>query len=862
MFRQVRPAIWLAIAVLVSFYFPQSAESSQATGAGGTVQGIVTDPSGAPVPNAQVELKNDIGQYNQTVKSAADGVFRLANVPPNTYQLEITSPGLRTFQQSVDVRTQVPIQVKAALSLASSTETVTVTASAAAIENVPTPHTDVSQNMLANLPVASTGQGLSDAITLSAGGVVADSNGFFHPQGDHAETTYVVDGQPISDQQNKTFGTQLPPNAFQSLELITSSPNAEYGDKTGLVVNAQTRSGLGQRPTASLDTYYGSFGTFGEDATFGIGGSNWGNFFVADSSRSGRFLDSPEFSPLHDIGNTETIFDRVDYQPGGHDSFHLDMSGARNWFQVPNTYDQINQDQRQQATTLSFGMGYQHTFSPETLLTVTPFFRQDHVQYYPSRDPFDDTPATVNEDRHLTNWGTRADVSYANGMNNVKVGLQLMQTRLNENFGFALTDPTFNPVCLTSGGAPVTLPNITNASACGRLGYVANPNLSPGLVPYDLSRNGSLFHFRGAANINQQAVYLQDTFTFKNLTITPGIRYDNYSGVTGDHAFQPRIGISYLIKPTNTVIRASYDRTLETPYNENLLLSSTTGAGGLSSNILGAFGSQALQPGSRSSYDAGIQQAAGKNIQISADYFWKYTDNAFDFDTLFNTPLTFPIEWRKSKIDGVSARISTKNLHGFQAYMTLGHTRARFFGPENGGLIFNSPLNVGAFRIDHDQAFQQTSFFRYQYKKEGPWVAFTWRYDSGEVAGSVTDLADALALTADQQTAIGFSCGSQSASLGHPITSCAGNYSTSRINIPAPGTYDPDRNPPRVAARNLFDASVGIDNLFHRDRLKTKLKFTAVNITNQASLYNFLSTFSGTHWVTPRSYQVVLGWVY
>ncbi len=671
-----------------------------------------------------------------------------------------------------------------------------------------------------------------------------------------------MDGQPISDQQNKTFGTQLPPNAFQSLELITSSPNAEYGDKTGLVVNAQTRSGLGQKPTASLDTYYGSFGTFGEDATFGIGGSNWGNFFVADSSRTGRFLDTPEFYPAHDIGNTQTIFDRFDYQPGGHDSFHLDMSGARNWFQVPNTYDQPNQDQRQQATTLSLNLGYQHTFTPQTLFTVTPFFRQDHVQYFPSRDAFDDNPATVAENRHLTNWGTRADISYANGMNNLKLGLQIMQTRLNENFAFGLTDPTFNPVCLTAAGEPVATPSITNVAACKGLGYVPNPGLSPGLVPFDLSRNGSLFHFTGGANINQQAVYLQDTFTYKNLTLTPGIRFDNYSGITSDHMFQPRIGVSYLVKRTNTVLRASYDRTLETPYNENLVLSSTTGAGGLASNVFGAFAGQALTPGTRNAYDTGFQQAAGKNLQISADYFWKFTDNAFDFDTLFNSPITFPIEWRKSKIDGVSARISTRTLHGFQAYTTLGHTRARFFGPENGGLIFNSPLNAGAFRIDHDQSFQETTFLRYQYKKEGPWAAFTWRFDSGEVAGSVTDLADALTLSGDQQAAIGFFCGNQFASLNHPISSCSTNYGTQRINIPAAGTFNPDHNPPRVAARNLFDVSLGIDNLFRTEKLKTTLKFTAVNVTNEASLYNFLSTFSGTHWVTPRSYQIALGWVY
>lgn len=200
-----------------------------------------------------------------------------------------------------------------------------VEASADVLENVPSAHTDADQTLLSKLPISSSGQGLSDAIRLTSGGVVADSSGFFHPQGDHGETTYVVDGQPISDQQNKTFSTQLPPNAFQSLELVTSAPNAEYGDKTGLIVNTVTRSGLGQKPTVSLETYYGSFGTFGEDATFGIGGAKWGNFLVADSKRSGRFSDSPEFTPFHDKGNSESIFDRIDFQPTNRDSLHLNL---------------------------------------------------------------------------------------------------------------------------------------------------------------------------------------------------------------------------------------------------------------------------------------------------------------------------------------------------------------------------------------------------------------------------------------------------------------------------------------------------------------------------------------------------------
>lgn len=855
----LRIGVFLLALVLTGSFVLSAA---QATGNGATVQGIVTDPTGALVSGAKVSLQNSVTGHQQSASTDADGSFRLTNVPPNQYHLEITSPGFQTYVQDIPLHSQVPFQVKAVLALAGSTETVDVHASADVVENVPEAHTDVSQSLLQNLPVSSTGQGLSDAITLSSGGVVADSNGFFHPQGDHAETTYVVNGQQISDQQNKTFSTQLPTNAFQSLELITSAPSAEYGDKTGLIVNAVTRSGLGQKTTASLDTYYGSFGTFGEDATFGIGGSKWGNFLVLDSSRSGRFLDTPEFTPFHDKGNTETIFDRVDYQPTGSDSLHLDMFAARNWFQIPVTYDQLEQDQRQQARTLSFSLGYQHTFNPQTLMTIAPWVRQDRVNYYPSADPFNDQPATINQDRHLTNWGSRVDLAYANKYNDIKIGTNLQQTRLAENFGLGLTDPAFNPVCLMASGAPVTTPSFVNPSMCAPAGYLQNPGLLPGLVPFDLTRNGALLHFHAKDNINEQTAFAQDSITLKNLSVQLGVRFDHYDGLSSDNLVQPRIGLSYLLKSTGTVFRGSFTRSLETPYNENLLFSSATGAGGLGADLFGRFGGQALRPGHRNQYSVGFEQGIKKYLQINASYFWKFTKNAFDFDTLFNTPVAFPIEWRQSKIDGLSVRLATSNIHGFQAYSTFGHTRARFFGPEVGGLIFNSPLSTGAFRIDHDQVFQQTSYLRYQHGKDGVWAMFTWRYDSGEVAGSVTDLADALALTGDEQAAIGFFCGSERASLAQPITSCSADYGATRLNIPAPGTFNPDHNPPRIAARNIFDAGVGTDNLFHKEKLKTSLKLTAVNITNNAALYNFLSTFSGTHWVSPRSYTVTLGWAY
>ncbi len=836
--------------------------AAQSLGGAGTVEGVVVDPSGAAVPQATVELTNPITSYKNVTRSDASGNFRFTNVPPNPYHLAVTASAFAPYSQDLTVRSAVPMSVKAALAIAGGTSTVTVESGEHMLENVPYAHNDLDRAVFDKLPTLSPGSSLSDAIILSTPGVAADSNGFFHPLGDHAQVTYSVDGQPISDQQSKQFSTQIPLNAIQSMELITGSPNAEFGDKTSLVVNAQTRSGLGQKAFGRLAGEYGSFGTMSEEASLGFGSARIGNFLVVNSIRSGRFLDTPEFRPYHDTGNNGTIFDRFDFQPTARDAFHLNLFAARNWFEVPNTLDQPNQDQRQRVLTFNIAPGYQHTFNARTLLTISPFYRQDQLNYYPSGDLFADTPATLAQQRRLANFGVKADVAHTRGRHNVKAGIQTMQTRLGEAFTLGLTDPAFNPVCVSAGGDAQALPSVTDPAQCIAAGFMANPGLNPGLVPFDLTRGGSLFHFNGSANVTQAAFYAQDAITFGNLTVNAGLRFDHYDGLSQANSAQPRGGFSYLLKKTGTVLRGGYTRTLETPYNENLVLSSSTGQGGLAQNIFGATNAKPIQPGRRNQFNTGLQQRAGKYLLVDADYFWKFTDNAFDFGTLLNSPIEFPISWRKSKLDGVAVRVSTIDIRGFQAYATMGHTRARYFGPSNGGLIFDSPLDTAVFRIDHDQAFQQTTHLRYQRPNNGPWVAFTWRYDSGLVAGAVPDIESALALTGAQQAAIGFFCGSQFATPSSPITSCAGGAGATRLNIPAAGTEDDDHNPPRVAPRNVFDVAAGTENLFRTEHIRTTLRFTVSNVTNQASLYNFLSTFSGTHFVTPRSYSVQLGLVF
>jgi len=817
---------------------------AQALGNAGTIDGTVTDASGAILPNATVTILNRLTNYQQTATTDSKGAFRLTNIPPNPYHVEVSAPNFARSAQDIDVRSTVPVSLKVSLAVAGTQQTVTVEAHGAdLLENVPYAHNDVDISSLSKLSVSSPGAGVSDAIMLSSGAVAGDSNGFFHPLGDHAQTSFSVDGQPIADQQSKAFSTQIPLNAIQSMELITGTPPAEFGDKTSLIVNAVTRSGLGQKPNGSFVAQRSSFATYSEEGTFGFGGAKLGNFLSVNALRSGRFLDTPELAPLHAIGNSGTIFDHFDYNPNGKDVFHLNILGARNWFQIPNTYDQLGQDQRQKIGTFNFAPGYQHIFSVSTLLTINPFYRQDQVNYYPSRDITADTPATISQHRTLTNGGVKADLAIVKGRHNFKIGTQLMQTRLHEQFGFGITDPTDSAF------------------------QDADGNFLPGLIPYDLTQpGGKLFQFDQSANINQYAVYAQDSIKFGNLQVQAGLRVDVYHGIVSKTSAQPRLGFSYLIKPTGTVLRASYSRTFETPYNENLILSSATGVGGLAANAFGAR-SVPLQPGTRNQYNAGLEQAIGRWLVASADYFWKYTNNAYDFGVLFNTPIAFPIAWNKSKLDGVAVRIGTPTLRGFQWTTTMGHTRARYFPAETGGLVFNGDVGEGGsvFRIDHDQAFQQTTELRYQIGKTGPWVSWTWRYDSGLVAGSVGSLDDALGLTGAQQAAIGFFCGNQHPAVGSPLTDAQctpTNYGATRIVIPAPGTENDDHNPPRIAPRNVFDIAVGTDNLFKRERFRTTLKFAVTNYTNKDALYNFLSTFSGTHFVQPRAFQTAMGFVF
>jgi hypothetical protein len=901
-------------------------------GGAGKIYGTVTDPTGAVIPNATVQIANGVSGLQRTTVTNATGQFSFPNVPYAPYQIDVTAKGFAPLRQNTTVNSAIGTFVDLVMNIGAAHQSVTVQSVGPLVENTPTFHTDVSRTLFVTVPLESQSSSLSSLVTETTPGVTADANGMFHGLGDHASNSFSIDGEPITDQQSKVFSNELPTNAVQSLQVIEGAPPAQYGDKTSLIIVATTRSGQGvTKPTGNIYSSYGSFGSATSGYTLSYGGADWGNFIEMDGLNTGRFLDPPEFSVFHAKGNEENAFDRLDYDFTNADSVHVDFNYTRSWFQTPNAYDNLNvqnvidatgastitsptfgdvgnTDQRSQIQTFNIAPDYTRIISPNAVLNYMVYVRRDEYNYYPSGNPLADFSAanlqtsSVAQYRTLTNMGTHADLTYTRGHQNILAGMQYEQTFLREHDSLGIVDNTYNSPCMDVNGNP--LPGYSRPSQCNGITSLANPDYLPVLRPYDLTRGGMDYPFFGHTDVKELALYIEDQIRAGAWHFSLGLREDDYAGLTDANQTEPRVGIAYHVQPSNTVMSISYERTLETPFNENLVLSSLGCVDQVLAPLLSCTPgvSAIMQPGYRNGFYTSLQQGFGKHLVVSGEYLWVYTHNAFDFSVLGNTPITFPIDWHNSKITGYALHATVPTYHHFSAYFDGASVAARFFPPQVAGAGATVGQPGYPFRIDHDEKFNENTHVQYTLPAGGRflrdiWGGFNWRFDSGMVSGStpcyglasldpntpcinstitlsngqpgvamldnnipatknpVTGAPVALPLNADEEFEAGMACDGVRATPTRalPAVCPASEISSSLLYIPGPNQGDNDHNPPRVSPHSLFDASVGKNNIFHADKYKTDLTLTAINFTNKYALYNFLSTFSGTHYVTPRA---------
>ena len=458
----------------------------------------------------------------------------------------------------------------------------------------------------------------------------------------------------------------------------------------------------------------------------------------------------------------------------------------------------------------------------DSVFNLGAFVRRDDYNYYPSGNPLADLgpsnlqTSSISQNRTLTNSGIHSDISYAKGVHNIKAGAQYEQTlpARERQPGNRAGDLQ---LALRGCRTAIHCRGIPSPSQCAGGGVLPNPNYLAVLAPFDLTRGGGFYGFTGRADIKEASLYIEDQIKAGNWMFNLGIRGDIYNGLTSATQAEPRLGVAYNVKRTGTVLRTSYARTLETPFNENLVLSSNGCSNAVLAPLLNCSPgvSNTLAPGYRNEFHAGLQQAIGKNGIFSGEYIWKYTHNAFDFSVLGNTPITFPIDWHNSKIPGYALHVDVPNFHNISAYAVMSSVAARFFPPQVAGAGATVGQTGLPFSIDHDEKFNQTTHVQYTWARgkyaNGLWGGFNWRYDSGQVAGSApcynplshdpnsgcgdtsTTLngqpaVDLSGLTADQEFQAGLICNGVRATPGHPLPAVcpASEYSSTLLRFRHP----------------------------------------------------------------------------
>ncbi|MGH9556345.1 MAG: TonB-dependent receptor [Terriglobales bacterium] len=665
----------------------------------GTVQGTVTDPTGALVPGATVKLTSPISGYRQQATTDASGQYKFLNVPFSPLTLHVEAAGFGHYDVSVELRSNVPVTIDVKLAVATAAQQVTVEEQGLMLETTSaSTHHDLDSQQLEKLTLAQAGRGL-EAVVQSVPGVVQDDNGRMHPRGSESQVQYVVDGVPITDNLSAVFSTALDARNLRSAEILTGNVPAEYGGKLAAVINVNTKSGMEMPWNGSLSFTAGSFSRAEIGAEAGGHWKNFGMFLSAAGSRSQRFLDSPEIQNFHNFGGNGRLFAKFDWMAGSQDTLRLSLSTNGTNFQVPNRADQelLGQHLRQELRDDSESLGWTHIFNPRTVSDAVAYRRSSTARLLdPDVTGF---PFFAEQARRQRSEGIRFSVSHQRSLHTIKVGFQVVRTPLSENFALAATDPAI----------------------------LADP-----LNPASAFPIASPFVFRQKRGGGEAGFFAQDRITVGWFTADLGLRVDHYDILIQDNHVSPRIGLAAHLKKTGTVFRGSYNRLFQTPPVENLLLSSSA-AGAVLSPLGG--GARAVPPETQNFYEVGVQQQLGNYFRLDVAHYIKNIVNLADKDQFLDTGIIFPIALARGDVRGTEIRLDLAAFHGLTGFLSYANSKATNTTPLAGGLFLgevSSELLIPGvqFLADHDQRNSGQFGVLYSHHS-GPWFSFTGRHDSG-----------------------------------------------------------------------------------------------------------------------------------
>lgn len=736
----------------------------------------VLDPAGLPL-EASGELSSRSTQWSQRFTTDTRGRWTARGVPRGVYLLSIARPGFTAHSATVELFTEVPVERRITLGVAPLETSVVIRDDATLIDpSQPGFVNAVGKQSLAARRSTDPSRAVLDQVQTQPGWLL-EANGVLHPRGAEYGTQYIVDGIPIQDNRSPGFAPALEADDLEGLRVFTASFPAEYGRKLGGVVEIDSPRDLRQGVHGSLTLQAGSFDarhayasvqiTRGK-TTAAAGGQGW---------TTDRFLDPPDEQNFTNHGSAAGAQVRLEHDLSDRDRLRVAIYERTVGFLVPNELAQQQAGQRQDrrsAETMGLA-SWQHVFSPRLVGNVRGMVRDVDARLWSNALA---TPIEAQQDRGFRESYVSASASYVRGAHEFKAGVETIHSRVRETFAYRITDPT----------------------------------------PFD----GDIperFAFSDRASGSEQAVFAQDVFRWRALTVSAGLRYDRYRLLIRDSAISPRLGLAYHAAPLGLVLRASYDRAFQTPAIENLLLASLPQAQRLTDETLGL-----PVPTSRGDFfQAGFSKSLGPKLRLDAAWFRRNIGNYADDDVFLNTGVSFPVSFARAWISGYEVKLDLPRWGRVTASASYSNLIGRGRLPLTGGLFLEEGseelLNSNAvFAITQDQRNTVAARVRVEAAPRLSFAIGAW-YASGLPfeAGEDFDLDDI-----------------------HPRI-------LNRVNL--------DRG--RVRPSHSFDASATVD-LIRRDRFLARVQADVLNLTNQFNVINFAGIFSGNALAAPRTGAVRL----
>src|SRR5467141_282956 len=241
----------LLLALLFTCFTPAALAQSTAS-----LNGTVTDATGAAVPNAKVVATNQATGVESATQTDTAGAYLFPSLPIGIYRIQVRAPG---FQSALVANLKLEVATAATQSIqlivGAATETVEIMADAALVETATTSMSQViSDKTVQEIPL--NGRHFTDLSLLTPGTVTPPANGFLsaplrgqgsfgiNTAGQREDTTnWLVNGINLNDPVQNQITFQPPIDTLAEYKIDNSAFPAEYGRNSGAIVNLATRSG-------------------------------------------------------------------------------------------------------------------------------------------------------------------------------------------------------------------------------------------------------------------------------------------------------------------------------------------------------------------------------------------------------------------------------------------------------------------------------------------------------------------------------------------------------------------------------------------------------------------------------------------